>query len=345
MDTKRIAVIGAGPVGLEAALYARALGHDVTLFERGRVAHHVREWGHVRFFSQFALNHSPLSAKVLTEEGRTLPGDDTYLTGDEYVTNFLEPLAGSAALQGVVREHTDVLSIGRDGLLKRDLIGGDRQAYPFRLLVRDAGVETTAAADVVLDCSGTWRQPNALGNGGIPAPGETAAGKAIRYRLDDILGADRERYEGKRVLLVGTGHSAATALDRLLQLDDTSTIWVRRDAGIRPYPIDEDDPLPDRDRLNRLGNRVAGGGEPSIDMRPASAVERIETIDDGSIRVTLTSPTGEEIVDVDIVAALVGYRPDRTLYAELQVHECWATMGPMRLAATLLGSDEADCLA
>ncbi len=248
-------------------------------------------------------------------------------------------------MQGVVREHTDVLSIGREGLLKRDLIGGDRQAYPFRLLVRDGDVESTAAADVVLDCSGTWRQPNALGNGGIPAPGESAASESIRYRLDDILGGDRERYEGKRVLLVGAGHSAATALDQLLQLADTSTVWVRRDAHIRPYPVHEDDPLPDRDRLHRLGNRIAGGGEPSVDTRPGAAVERIETVDDGSIRVTLTSPTGDEVVEVDVVAALVGYRPDRKLYAELQVHECWATQGPMKLAATLLSSDEADCLA
>jgi hypothetical protein len=33
----RIAVIGAGPLGLEAALYGRFLGYDVTVFERGEV--------------------------------------------------------------------------------------------------------------------------------------------------------------------------------------------------------------------------------------------------------------------------------------------------------------------
>jgi len=341
---KRIAIVGAGPVGLEAALYARALGHDVTVFERGWVGQHVREWGHIRMFSEFAINHSPLAAKALADAGVTLPDEDAYQTGREYVSSFLEPLARSKALRDVVREHSDVLAIGRAGLLKRDLVGGDRQGYPFRLLVREAQAESTTTADVVLDCSGTWRYPNALGNGGIPAPGEASAADAIRYRPDDILGADRERYEGKRVMLVGAGHSAAAALDALRQLENTTTIWVRRDSGLRPYPILEDDPLPDRDRLNRLGNRVAAGEEPGIDVRAATAVERLETTDTGTLRVSLSSPLGNDRVEVDTVLALVGFRPDRRLYAELQVHECWATMGPIKLAATLIGSDSADCL-
>jgi hypothetical protein len=50
----------------------------------------------------------------------------------------------------------------------------------------------------------------------------------------------------------------------------------------------------------------------------------------------------------DRVVANVGYRPDRQIYAELQVHECFASDGPMKLAAQLLaGSTEngaVDCL-
>jgi thioredoxin reductase len=344
MGGKRITIVGAGPVGLEAALYGRALGHDVTVYERGEVGRHVREWGHVQLFSQFAINHSPLAAKALKDDGVELPDQDAYQTGRQYVASFLEPLTRSTALREVIREHTDVLAIGREGLLKRDLIGGDRGAYPFRLLVRKAGVESTTTADIVLDCSGTWRHPNALGNGGIPAPGEASATGAIRYRLDDIAAADRASYEGKRVMLVGAGHSAASALDQLLQLKDTTTIWVRRDAGVRPYPIRDDDPLPERDRLNRLGNRVAGGEEPSIEIWPATAVECLETTEAGTLRVSLSSPTGDASLEVDTVLALVGFRPDRRIYAELQVHECWATMGPMKLAATLLDSESADCL-
>jgi hypothetical protein len=44
------------------------------------------------------------------------------------------------------------------------------------------------------------------------------------------------------------------------------------------------------------------------------------------------------------VIANVGYRPDRSLYEELQVHECYASQGPIKLAAALLGETSTDCL-
>jgi len=286
MGGKRIAIVGGGPIGLEAALYAITLGHRVTVFERGVVGQHIGEWGHVRLFSQFSLNHSPLGARTLGQAGIELPDNGDYQYGRDYLARYLEPLARSAALRDTIREETEVLAIGRDRLLKRDLIGGDRQAHPFRLLVRTNGAESAETADIVLDCSGTWRHANALGNGGIPAPGEEAAAALIRYRLDDIRGADRERYEGKRVILVGAGHSAATALDQLRQLDGTTTLWVWSGARPQPYRLLENDPLPERDRLARMGNRIAAGDEPGIEVRDQTMVERIETTCAGTLRVT-----------------------------------------------------------
>lgn len=47
----RIAIVGGGPIGLEAALYGRCLGHDVRLFEQGEVARGVLSWRHVRMLS------------------------------------------------------------------------------------------------------------------------------------------------------------------------------------------------------------------------------------------------------------------------------------------------------
>src|SRR5262249_11343947 len=44
------------------------------------------------------------------------------------------------------------------------------------------------------------------------------------------------------------------------------------------------------------------------------------------------------------VIANVGYSPDHDLYRELQVHECYASMGPMKLAAALLKLNSADSL-
>jgi hypothetical protein len=49
-------------------------------------------------------------------------------------------------------------------------------------------------------------------------------------------------------------------------------------------------------------------------------------------------------VVVDRVISLTGAVGDHSIYRQLQVHECYATSGPMKLAAALLGDTSADCL-
>ena len=61
--------------------------------------------------------------------------------------------------------------------------------------------------------------------------------------------------------------------------------------------------------------------------------------------VELSGPGGTSAVEVDRILAHVGFAPDNTIYRELQVHECYATLGPMKLAAALAGGDSTDCLA
>ena len=50
------------------------------------------------------------------------------------------------------------------------------------------------------------------------AIGEAAARDRIFYGIPDVLGAERSRYAGRRVLVVGSGHSALNALLELAQL-------------------------------------------------------------------------------------------------------------------------------
>ena len=67
--SSRIIIIGAGPIGLEAALFAAQNGFEVSVLERGHVADNVRAWGHVRLFSPFAMNISPWGRVALEESG------------------------------------------------------------------------------------------------------------------------------------------------------------------------------------------------------------------------------------------------------------------------------------
>src|SRR5882672_8901865 len=121
----RLAVLGAGPIGLEAAMYARQLGYPVTVYERGRPAEHVRRWGHVKLFSPFGMNATPLGkAAILAEQSKhTFPKDADCVTGKDHVAAYLEPLANSGLVRECLRLETNVLRIGRRSYLKDESPG------------------------------------------------------------------------------------------------------------------------------------------------------------------------------------------------------------------------------
>src|SRR4051812_5649510 len=98
----RLAVIGAGPVGIEAALAARKLSWSVTVYERGRVGEHLERWGHVKMFTPFGMNTTPLGLSILQQERpRTgIPKPDDVLSGREHSAAYLTPIASSEALAG-----------------------------------------------------------------------------------------------------------------------------------------------------------------------------------------------------------------------------------------------------
>src|SRR5258708_36507931 len=94
-----------------------------------------------------------------------------------------------------------------------------REKAPFvRGLRATGGEEQDVLARAVIDASGTYETPNPLGAHGIPARGERALREYIFYGIPDILGTQRERYAGRRVLVVGSGHSAFNALLALAAL-------------------------------------------------------------------------------------------------------------------------------
>src|SRR5262245_28525179 len=99
-DRPRLAILGAGPIGLEAALYAATLKLPFTLYEKGRVGEHLCQWGHVRLFSSFGMNSTPLGRACLrAEQPRAeLPADTDCITGRDHVARYLEPIALSPEL-------------------------------------------------------------------------------------------------------------------------------------------------------------------------------------------------------------------------------------------------------
>jgi len=227
-----IAILGAGPIGLEAALAAAEKGFPFTVYETApRVAGQVGSWGHVRLFTSWDLDVSPRMRSSLTAAGRRPPEGDACPTGAELIEEVLQPIAALPQVQGHLRLGTEVRRVGRQGLLKHEEIGtGGRAGRPFRLLVADAdGHESLASADVVLDCTGNT-QPNALGDGGIPAPGEASLDGTLAHDIPDF-DSDAAAWEGKTTFLIGAGHSAQTAVQGLIELaakgsGDTRILWA-----------------------------------------------------------------------------------------------------------------------
>lgn len=346
MHTKHIAILGAGPIGIDAALAARDAGASFTLYEAGSdVGGNVGSWGHVRLFTPWALN---LSGRMRERIGGGLTSDSDCPTGAEFRDLVLRPLANHPDLTDSLRLESRVVAVSRAGLVKSDEIGtGVRATHPFRLLVRSPdGSETVEQADIVLDCTGTYGNPNPLGDGGIPAPGEAAAGDRIIREIPDVLGQP-ERWGGKTVMVVGGGHSGQTAVVWLVELaareEGTRVIWCLRSDADRIAPIAED-PLPERVRLTAEANALLAGGSPHVEVRRGQVVDEIR-VRPGSLGVVLRDRSGERTdVAVDLVVSLTGSVGDGALYRQLQVHECYATSGPMKLAAALLSASGGDCL-
>lgn len=330
----RIAVLGAGPIGLEAALYARFLGYDVVIFERGEVAHAVRRSAHIRLFAPFALNRSPLGLAAIQaqDDNYAPPAAGDFLTGREWLDKYLLPLSQTDLLSDHLRLGTTVLAVGKEELLKGDLPGHeDRGDWSFRVLSKNAsGAEQIDLFDVVLDCTGVSSEPNWLGHGGIPALGEIALREKIEYGLPDIAGQHRERYAGKHTLLIGAGMSAATnavALIALAQTESTTRLtWITRREGAAgsggPILLQENDPLPARTALAKEANKIAATGGP-VTYWPRTVVEKISQSTD-SFEVELSGQHAGAI-SVDSIIANVGFRPSYELSRDLQLTTCSST--------------------
>ncbi len=331
----RLAVLGAGPIGLEAALLARKLGLSVTVYERGRIGENLERWGIVKLFTPFGANATPLGRSIVhaDHKGHDLPGDSDFITGREHVAAYLQPLAMSSLLADAIKTEHQVVAVGRAGVMKGDAPRGN---VPFRMLLRDSkGNESYADADAVFDCTGTYGNARNLGDGGLPAIGELANRPQIASGLEDILGGQKGKYAGKTVLLVGAGYTAATHLGLLADLakqsPETWVIWLARGPRSTPLPRMANDPFRDRDKLAVIANSLATRGEGNIEFHPSSIIDRIVALGpDKGFQVTAKVSGATKSWDVDRIIASVGYRPDFSIYRELQVEECPAHEGPAR---------------
>lgn len=347
MAGRRLVIIGAGPIGLEAALLGVQSGYEVHVFEKGRVGEHVQRWGHVKLFSQFGMNSTPAGRHAIQAEHpqHVFPAENECITGRQHFAAYLDPLAKTKALKECLHPESQVLHVGRQRTLKTDDPGDSGRAQqPFILLIREKGKERQVEADVVLDCSGTYGQHRWLGDGGIPALGELAVENQVSYGLEDVLGDRKGHFAGKTTLVVGGGYSAATTVANLAELakqdGNTWVIWLARTASTQPLKRMTNDPFKERDKLAVRANTLATRNDANVEFHGMAAVRSIEALgQDKGYRVTARLGKQEKTWEVDRIVGNVGYAPDNSLYRELQLHESYLSQGPMKLAVALAEGD------
>ena len=175
----------------------------------------------------------------------------------------------------------------------------------------------------VIDASGTWSTPNWMGGNGLPALGEEAAAARIQYGMPDILGGARQRYVNRRVLVVGSGHSAVGSLIALSELaasqTQTSIVWtIRGDNVEKILGGGANDGLPERGKLGSTLRSLIETGKMEVVRgfrieavrRKFDQLEVSGVVQDGSARV---------IQGIDEIIVATGTKPDLRLARELRL--------------------------
>ena len=253
MSKLPVAILGGGPIGLVAAAHLIERGIDFLILEAGpRVGAHLLDYGHVRLFSPWRYDIDPAVARQLDAAGWQSPPADELPLAREIVERVLEPFAALPAVEGALHLDAKVVSVSREGFDKVKTAGRESAAFVVRATSNGQPMELRARA--IIDATGTWSTPNPIGADGLPALGEPDVASHVFYGIPDVLGTHWRRYEGKRTLVVGAGHSAANALLSLAELAGeapaTELVWTVRSPSLeRVFGGGAADALPARGQL------------------------------------------------------------------------------------------------
>jgi len=320
MNGLPVAIIGGGPVALAAAAHLVQRKQSFVLFEAGKqVGTSFLDYEHVRLFSPWEYNIDPASKELLLASGWKEPVAKRLPYAGDIFHEYLKPLSELPQLKPYIYLNSEVIAIGRENIDKRKSTG--RNKTPFVLHVKSYGKIEVFRAKAVIDASGTWQQQNPIGSGGIYVPGEREALGQIFKGIPDVLKKDKERYLGKKTVVVGSGHSAVNTLINLgrIKQDDSSTsiVWILRKQDISEAFGTPKDKILARFQLGESIQRLVNEGH--IEVYTPFHIDGIRQATDLTLNVFGKLDGREEIIfDVDEVVSNTGSRPDFTFLSEVR---------------------------
>lgn len=192
-----LVIVGAGPVGLAAAIEAKRASLNAVVLEKGTIVHTLYRWPkETVFFSE---------AKNIEIGGHPFPSLSAKPTRREAL-QYYRRVAENEALD--IRTYTEVTRI-------------QPQSEHFMVGYRDRDGEGQLKSRFVLVATGYYDNPNRLG-----VPGEELP--HVRYGLDETL-----PYWNQQVVVVGGSNSAVEAALELYRGGARVTV-VHHEAEIRP---------------------------------------------------------------------------------------------------------------
>ncbi|MEV7663010.1 FAD-dependent oxidoreductase [Paenarthrobacter sp. NPDC089316] len=325
-----VAVIGAGPIGLATAAHLLERGLEPVIFEAGPAAGAaIEQWRHIRLFSPWRFNLDDAAVRLLEPTGWESPRPTALPYGGELIDNYLAPLAATPKIAPRLQTGARVIAVTRQGMDKTHV--RDRDTTPFVVRVKHDGGEVRDHTVVaVVDASGTWSTRNPLGASGLPAIGEAAAAEKISSPLPDVVGRDRGAFAGRRVLVVGAGHSAANTLINLAHLAKeepaTTILWAVRGASAeKVYGGGDADGLPARGQLGSRLRRLVEAG--TIELHTGFGIAAMKSMDSS---VSVEAVDGRTVY-ADVIVPCTGFRPDLDVLRELRLNLDPAVEAPTEL--------------
>ncbi|MFT2712566.1 FAD-dependent oxidoreductase [Clavibacter sp. Sh2126] len=338
-----VAIIGAGPVGLAAAAQLLERGIEVTVYEAGDTAGAaVRRWGHTRLFSPWEFLVDAAAARLLDAAGWDAPAAKRLPTGHDLVDAYLAPLAATPELAPRIRYGARVRAVTRQGMDRTR--SARRGSAPFLLRLESAAGIEDVLARAVIDTSGTYSSPNPLTSDGLTPAVPAEVADKISHALPDVRGADRARFAGQHVVVVGAGHSAASTLVALAALareePGTTVTWaIRSTSPVRVYGSAGDE-LPERGALGGVVHDLVRQG--AITLVDRFEIDRVASAEDG--RVGLVGRRRDELhqIEADVVVNATGFRPDLGMLREIRLSLDEIVEAP-RLLAPLIDPNLHSC--
>lgn len=276
-----LAIVGAGPCGLAAAVAAKEQGLAYVVFDRGCIAHSLTRYPYyMTFFS---------TAERLEVGGVPFAIAEPKPTRREALAYYRHVVRRHGLS---VRQYEEVVGAQREAAADGARGGGFRLRTAARRARGNASQAEVLARAVVV-ATGGLGEPNRLD---IPMTTEEYAERVVHYYTEPYAYFDQD------VVVVGGGNSAVeAALDlhrngaRVRMAHFAGTL----DRGVKPWV------RPD------IENRIASG---EIPMHWRS---RVTALNDGAVSIRDEQTGAESQAPADCVLAMTGWRPDQTLLAAL----------------------------